>query len=187
MNHLHLRTYIAFRLVGHRLVTAATTLPGWPDWGRALALTTAFSAVVLPLGLLGHWLTLTLAPLSSLGSLKLALRVFLAPALLEEGFWRVLLLPHKTERISDRRRWILALLVLVLFVLMHLFSSFTVYPNGFPTFTQPLFLLSAALLGLVCTLAYWQSGSVWVSVAIHWVVVFTWLMFFGGYGQLQLT
>jgi predicted Abi (CAAX) family protease len=48
-------------------------------------------------------------------------------------------------------------------------------------------LFSALLLGLICTIAYWQSGSWWVPVAMHWLVVFVWLMFFGGYGQLGLT
>jgi predicted Abi (CAAX) family protease len=35
-------------------------------------------------------------------------------------------------------------------------------------------------------MAYWASGSGWVPVAMHWLVVFVWLMFLGGYDQLGL-
>ncbi|NJL48948.1 MAG: CPBP family intramembrane metalloprotease [Leptolyngbyaceae cyanobacterium SM2_5_2] len=89
---------------------------------------------------------------------------------------------------ADERsqRWRIGLPILVLFVLMHVVSSLTVYPDGFPTFTTPLFLLSALLLGFICTMAYWQSGSWWVPVVMHWLVVFVWLMFLDGYGQLGL-
>ncbi len=186
MNTLRLQVYIAFRLSCHRLAAAATTKPQWRDWGLAIVLMAAFSAVVLPLGFWSHWLTLSLATPSWTQSLRLASRVLVIPALLEEGFWRVLLLPHKTEIMSVRQRWLIGLPILLLFVLMHLVTSLTVYPAGFPTFTQPLFLFSALLLGLICTIAYWQSGSGWVSVAMHWLIVFVWLMFLGGYTRLGL-
>jgi uncharacterized protein len=161
----------------------------WPqrqDWGLAAGLLGLFAIAVLPLGLWSHWLTPTLAVLPWPQSGLLASRVLLVPALLEEGFWRVLLLPHKTEIVSNRRRWLIGLPMLALFVLMHLLSSMTIYPAGFPIFATPMFLFAATLLGLICTLAYWRSGSGWVPVAMHWLVVFVWLMFLGGYGQLGL-
>jgi uncharacterized protein len=186
LNYLRLHVYIAFRLSCHRLATAAMTWPQRQDWGLAAGLLGLFAIAVLPLGLWSHWLTPTLAVLPWPQSGLLASRVLLVPALLEEGFWRVLLLPHKTEIVSNRRRWLIGLPMLALFVLMHLLSSMTIYPAGFPIFATPMFLFAATLLGLICTLAYWRSGSGWVPVAMHWLVVFVWLMFLGGYGQLGL-
>ncbi|MFH7242724.1 MAG: type II CAAX prenyl endopeptidase Rce1 family protein [Spirulina sp.] len=185
MNSLQLRLYIALRVSLHRLGMAVKTRPRWSDWGQAAILLGAFSLVVLPLGLGSHWLTPGVA-LPWPQGLRLAARVLVVPALMEEGFWRVLMLPHKTEILTPKKRWLVGLPMLGLFVLMHVFSSLTLYPQGFPTFVAPIFLLSATLLGLICTLAYWASGSGWVPVAMHWLVVFVWLMFLGGYDQLGL-
>lgn len=186
MRHLRLRAYIAFRLTLHRLRQAATTRPQPRDWLLAAGLTGGLGLVIVPLGLLSHFLSLTLADVTWPDGLRLAARVLLAPALLEEGFWRVLLLPHPTEIISDRKRWRVGLPMLGLFVVMHPFNAMTLYPTAFDTFTNPVFLLAAALLGLVCTIAYWRSGSWWVVTAMHWLVVIVWLLLLGGYSALRL-
>ena len=165
---------------------AATTWPQAQDWLLAIGLTLALGLVAIPLGLLSHFLSPTLAPVTWGDGLRLAGRVLIVPALLEEGFWRVLLLPHPTEIMSDRKRWRLGLPILGLFVVMHPLNAMTLYPTGFSTFTHPVFLLSAALLGLICTIAYWKSGSLWVVVAMHWLVVTVWLLFLGGYSALRL-
>lgn len=183
--NLRLRAYIAFRMSYHRLVTALCTRPRWQDWQLALGLLAGFSLLVLPLGFWHHWLVPTVA-LPWPQSIWLAGRVLVIPALVEESFWRVLMLPHKTEILTPQQRWLLGIPMLALFVMMHLLSSVTLYPNGFPTFFNPIFLFATALLGLICTIAYWRSGSVWVPVAMHWLVVFVWLMFLGGYGRLRL-
>lgn len=47
-----------------------------------------------------------------------------------------------------------------------------------------VFLLLAALLGFVCSVAYLQSGSLWTSVVIHWLAVVVWLLLLGGYKKL---
>ncbi|MBD2424659.1 CPBP family glutamic-type intramembrane protease [Phormidium sp. FACHB-1136] len=185
MNYLRLRLYIALRISAHRVWMAVKTRPRWSDWALAAGLLLAFSLLVLPLGLWSQWLTPEVALPWGQGW-RLAGRVLIIPALTEEGFWRVLMLPHKTEILSPKKRWLVALPMLGLFVLMHVLSSLTLYPQGFPTFVTPLFLFAATLLGLICTLAYWASGSGWVPVAMHWLVVFVWLMFLGGYNQLGL-
>lgn len=182
---LRLRAYIAFRMSYHRLVTALQTCPRWRDWQLAAGLLAGFSLLVVPLGFWQHWLVPTVAlPWPQSG--WLAGRVLVVPALVEEGFWRVLMLPHKNEILTPQQRWLVGIPMLTLFVLMHLLSSLTVYPSGFPTFFSPIFLFATALLGLICTITYWRSGSMWVPVAIHWLVVFVWLMFLGGYGRLDL-
>lgn len=186
LHHLRLRAYITLRLAAHRLREAATARPQAQDWLLAAVLTVALGLVTVPLGLLSHFLTPTLANVSWAECLRLAARVLLLPALIEEGFWRVLLLPHPTEIMSDRKRWRVGLPMLGLFVVMHPLNAMTLYPVAFTTFTDPVFLLSAALLGLICTIAYWKSGSLWVVTAMHWLVVTVWLLFLGGYSALQL-
>jgi uncharacterized protein len=186
LQHLRLSAYIALRLTLHRLRQAATTWPPAQDWALAAGLTVALGLVTIPLGLHSHFLAPTLADITWGDGLRLAARVLLVPALLEEGFWRVLLLPHPTEIMSDRRRWRLGLPMLGLFVVMHPLNAMTLYPVAFATFSNPVFLLSAALLGLICTIVYWKSGSWWVVAAMHWLVVMVWLVFLGGYSALSL-
>lgn len=146
----------------------------------------ALGLVTVPLGLHSHFLSPGIADVTWADGLRLAARVLLVPALLEEGFWRVLMLPHPTEIISDRKRWYLGLPMLGLFVVMHPLNAMTLYPTALATFTNPVFLLSATLLGLACTIAYWKSGSWWVVTAMHWLVVTVWLLCLGGYSALHL-
>ncbi|MGB3136376.1 MAG: CPBP family glutamic-type intramembrane protease [Nodosilinea sp.] len=186
MRYFRLRAYIALKLTLHRLRRASTTWPRLYDWLLAAGLTLALGIVTIPLGLRSHFLLLAVADVSWGSGLRLAARVLLVPALLEEGFWRVLLLPHPTEIMSDRKRWRLGLPVLGLFVVMHPLNAMTLYPAAFATFTNPMFLLSAALLGLICTIVYWKSGSWWLVTTMHWLVVMVWLLFLGGYSALRL-
>jgi predicted Abi (CAAX) family protease len=162
LNYLRLRLYITLRISAHRIWMAVKTRPRWSDWGLAALLLLAFSLIVLPLGLESHWLTPGIA-LPWPQGLRLAARVLVLPALTEEVFWRVLMLPHKTEILTPKKRWLVGLPMLGLFVLMHVFSSLTIYPQGFPTFVDPIFLLSATLLGLICTVAYW-AGCPWLCI-----------------------
>ncbi|MGB3202409.1 MAG: CPBP family glutamic-type intramembrane protease [Nodosilinea sp.] len=186
MQYLRLRAYIALKLTLHRLRQAATTRPQPRDWQLAAGLTLALGVVTLPVGLHSGFLSPGVADVTWVSGLRLMARVLLLPALLEEGFWRVLLLPHPTEMISDRKRWRLGLPMLGLFVVMHPLNAMTLYPLAFDTFTNPVFLLAAALLGLICTVVYWKSGSLWIVTAMHWLVVTVWLLFLGGYQALRL-
>ncbi|MGG6241068.1 CPBP family glutamic-type intramembrane protease [Nodosilinea sp. AN01ver1] len=186
MPYLRLRAYIALKLTLHRLRQAATTWPQPQDWLLAVGLTLALGAVMVPVGLGSDFLSPVIADVGWAGGLRLAARVLVVPALLEEGFWRVLMLPHPSEIISDRKRWRLGLPMLGLFVVMHPLNAMTLYPIAFATFTNPVFLLAAALLGLICTIVYWKSGSLWVVTAMHWLVVTVWLLFLGGYQALRL-
>lgn len=185
VNYLQIRFYISVRLMGHRLAEAALTRPTWQDWLLALQLLVIFGLIVVPVGLASGLITFTPTGLVWQAKLFIILRALLFPAILEEGFWRVLLLPHRSERMSDRKRWLLGLPMLAMFVLVHPLNGMTVYTAAFDTFTDPIFLLSSALLGFICMVAYWRSGSWWVPAVIHWLVVLTWLLVFGGYAKLH--
>jgi predicted Abi (CAAX) family protease len=47
--------------------------------------------------------------------------------------------------------------------------------------------LLAALLGVVCEIAYLKTGSLWSPAAIHWLVVAVWLTVLGGYRKVVVT
>lgn len=184
MKYLHLRTRIFLSLLRYRLSRAVLTRPSWQDWVWASQLLLGYAAVVIPLGLSSGLIQLAPANLTLTASILLAVRVMLFPAMLEEIFWRATLLPYKTERVSDRKRWFAGISSLCCFVLMHPLNSMTFYTTAFSTFTNPVFLVSTTLLGLICMLTYWRSGSLWVPATCHWLIVFVWLMFCGGYERL---
>ena len=96
------------------------------------------------------------------------------PALLEELGFRVLLLPHPTETIAPSKRWLFSIISWLFFVVYHL------HPFTPSFFKMPAFLIGAGLLGIICTVSYLKSGSIWIAIAIHWVIVVGWLLFFGG-------
>lgn len=173
------------RLLHHRLVKAATTFPTVQDGVLMVQLLGLYGLVALPVALTSGFTTVELADLTWAKQTLLLLRVWLFPALIEEGIWRVLLLPHKTEQVSDRQRWLIGLPVLALFVSIHPLNGTTLYTDALSVFTDPVFLCLTTLLGLVCTVAYWRSGSWWVSTMMHWAIVVVWLLGFGGYGQLH--
>jgi len=185
VKYLKIRFYISIRLLRHRLAEAASTRPTVQDWLFAAQLLVLFAVVVTPLGFINGLTTLSPLELPWQSKLFIVARVMVFPAIVEEGFWRVLLLPHKTERITNRKRWLLGLPILAMFVLMHPLNSMTFYTDAFATFTNPVFLIATTLLGLICMMAYWRSGSLWVPTAIHWLIVVAWLLVFGGYAKLH--
>ncbi|RZM77210.1 CPBP family glutamic-type intramembrane protease [Leptolyngbya iicbica] len=179
------RLISVLKLIRRRFWLAATTWPSRQDGILIIQLLGLYALVSTPVALLSDLTTLELAQLTWQQQGLIMLRVFLFPALIEEGFWRVLLLPHKTERVSDRRRWLIGLPSLILFVAMHPLNGLTLYTDAESTFTNPFFLSLTTLLGLMCMVSYWRSGSWWVPTIIHWVIVAAWLLVFGGYGQLH--
>lgn len=111
-------------------------------------------------------------------------RLLFLPALVEEAIFRVLLLPHPTEGLSEWRWWLVALFGLGLFVSYHLLSARTYYKPGNPTFFDHRFIVLVTWLGIVLTLAYRITGSLWIVTAVHWVVVAVWLYGLGGNARL---
>jgi membrane protease YdiL (CAAX protease family) len=86
--------------------------------------------------------------ISWLQILYMLMAIFVAP-LYEEMMFRGLVFPYLVKRAGLARGTVL---VSLLFALMHF---------HLPSFV-PLFLLSAAL-----SLAYWRTGSLWVSIGMH--------------------
>jgi predicted Abi (CAAX) family protease len=108
-----------------------------------------------------------------------------APVLLEELLFRVALVPHPQEAVQPATLALWGLLSLSLFVLYHPVNGWLWYRQGRATLCSPSFLLLVAELGLVCTIVYVITGSLWAIALIHWVVVVVWLLLLGGYQRLN--
>lgn len=169
-----------------RLLQAFATVPAAGDWGATAALLLICAAIVLPVGLRTGFLRL--APMRARWPTLagIAAAAFVAPALIEESVYRVCLLPHPAEPVSAPVRWLWGIAGLALFVAAHPLGALRLPPGSArrAAFTDPAFLLLAALLGAACTIAYLRSGSLWPPVALHWILVVVWLIGLGGWERL---
>lgn len=171
-------------LIFQRLSAAITTLPNPEAWLYAILGLLLFTIIALPLGFQSKFLQFEVVHESWQLMIKIITISFFTPGVTEELFFRVLLLPRTTEQVSVSLFWLWGCISLVLFILYHPLNALTFFPRGIRTFFNPVFLVLAALLGFVCSLAYWQSGSFWIPVTIHWLIVVVWLLFLGGYSKL---
>ena len=114
--------------------------------------------------------------------LLLALVAVVTPSLPEEVLYRVLLLPHPNEQVSLTVRLLWSGGALFVFVAAHPLLALTAWPRSRRIFYRGSFLAIVALLGTVCTLAYFATGSLWAPVALHWATVVGWKLFYGGPG-----
>jgi len=165
-------------LVLRRSTDALFTPLGQAALLAGLPLGLIYGAGALALGWWSHWLPRRwpLPPIRLLWQAPRRLvSLFLLPALLEEWLFRVLLLPNRLEGFQQPQLLGWAALSLGLFVAYHPLAALTWYPQGRPLFLQRPFLLQCTWLGLLCTLLYLQSGSIWPPALLHWVAVVCWL------------
>lgn len=168
----------------YRLRVAFSTLPNIPTWLTTIVILLVFTAIALPLGFYFHFLKLEFLPNSPVKIIAIIAGCLFIPAMLEELLFRVLLLPHLTENPRITQQFFWGFIGVIAFVIYHPLEGLTVYPPGRQTSLNPVFLLLVGLLGIACNTVYYQSGSIWTVVFIHWVIVVTWLLFFGGYAQI---
>jgi predicted Abi (CAAX) family protease len=171
-------TILFTRLLG------AVKMPTLWQWGVALWILSAYTALSLPIGFSRHFLQFKLWKAAGWQYMLLAVRLFFMPALLEELVFRVLLLPAPRGAITERDWAIWAVFSLVLFIAYHPLNAMTFYKHGNPTFFNRVYLLLTGLLGLACTIAYLLTGSLLIITLIHWVVVVVWLVLLGGMERL---
>jgi predicted Abi (CAAX) family protease len=166
---------IAYLLVlRHRLTAAICTWPRSSDWLYAAILLTLYSAIYLPIGFSTGFLTWQ--PQTHWANLwGVGVGALVSPSLTEELVFRVLLIPHRTELLRPGGRWLWLVLSLIGFIIYHPLN-----PGGPAFFNSPIFLWGAGLLGLICSLSYFNSGSLWTAVGLHWAIVVVWLLFLGG-------
>lgn len=174
------KTTLNVRLQSIRL--AFTTFPDREAWRWCAGLFGVYTLCALLIGWSTGFCRLELmkAPVWSVAATPLALLV--APSLVEEFFFRAVLLPHPLERISRKTRFFWISVSLTVYVVMHPINGMI---SGRLVFLDPSFLILATLLGIVCTITYLKSGSIWPPILIHWLTVVVWIMFLGGWQKVK--
>ncbi|MEH2045815.1 CPBP family glutamic-type intramembrane protease [Nostoc sp.] len=95
------------------------------------------------------------------------MRCFFLPAIVGELLFRVFLLPNPSEITNWFQGALWAIVNLLLFVLYHPLNAKTFYKAGIATFYNHVFLFLARFLGVICTVAYNLTGSLFAIVLIH--------------------
>jgi predicted Abi (CAAX) family protease len=145
---------------------------------KAWAFVPFYAALSLAVGFSSGMFRVELIPAKLMPILLITLLVF--PSLLEEAFFRGVLIPRKTSERGVARSILVIGWSTLLFVLWHPFNALTINRSAAPIFLDPAFLLIAAALGITCGYGYVASKSLWVPVLIHWAAVVVWVFFLGG-------
>lgn len=144
----------------------------------AWVLVPVFMLIALPIGF-GAGL-LKVQPLDSAVAPLLPLTLFIFPSLLEEIFFRGVLIPRNILQQGIARTVYAIIFSTILFVAWHPLNALLFNPTAIPLFLDPWFLLIVAALGLTCGYSYVISRSIWVPVIIHWLTVTVWVLLLGG-------
>ncbi|MBD2436966.1 type II CAAX prenyl endopeptidase Rce1 family protein [Nostoc sp. FACHB-110] len=171
-------------IVLNRLL-ASLVIPRLQDWIVIISLLIIYSIIAIPYGWKFGFLNLEIWSANCLAKLLLILRCLFTPAIIEELFFRVILLPHPSEFVNWLHWFLWGIFSLILFIVYHPLNAKLFFKAGIPTFYNRDFLALAGLLGMICTIGYALTGSLWVIVVIHWVIVVCWLIFFGGIKKLD--
>ena len=176
---------ILIEAISGRVLLGLSTIPTVNDWLNTIVLLLTYAIIALPFG---FWLNFL--QLDWQFSRKIALKVIatslVTPAIFEELLFRVILLPQPSGHMDFESLFLYSIISLLLFVIYHPLNAITFFPNGRETFFNPVFLCSATLLGLMCTVAYLQTGSIWSPVIIHWFTVAIWLLCLRGMQRLKM-
>lgn len=106
--------------------------------------------------------------------------LFVFPSLLEEAFFRGVLIPRNILASGHVKAAGSVAISTLVFVLWHPFNALAFNPTAIPLFLDPWFLVIAGAMGVTCGYAYVLSRSIWVPVIIHWAAVTVWVLFLGG-------
>lgn len=166
---------------------AFVTWPSWREWGWCLGV---YGLGMLATMLIGFGTGLLKVQVVAITPIQLGVLmalIFLKPCLVEETVFRGVLLPHPSEHRTQRTVWQSSIFSLIVFIFAHPLNGWLIKPAVLGLFLSPAFLLCAGILGLVCTLVYLRTGSIWPPVIFHWMSVVCWILFFGGKAQLNGT
>lgn len=171
-------------VIWQRLIAAVSVLPDAQALWQTGGLLLLTGSIALLVGFLSQFLQLDVVPMPWHQYVKIVAVSLVTPAIAEELFFRVILLPHPAENAPLVVQGVWAIASLVLFILYHPLNASTFFPAGSQTFGDLRFLCLAMILGISCTLAYLRSGCFWLPVLIHWLLVVVWLLLLGGYRKL---
>ena len=117
-------------------------------------------------------------------SIVLPFTLFIFPSLLEEAFFRGILIPNNAAAQSKSRIVAYIAVSTAAFVLWHPANALMINTTAAALFLDPAFLLIVALLGITCSVSYVLSRSLWTPIIIHWLTVVVWVIFLGGRNKL---
>ncbi len=106
--------------------------------------------------------------------------LFIFPSFLEESFFRGIIIPLKKTQDNNVLSAIYTIISSSAFTLWHPLNAWAGNKGAAEYFYDSSFLLITFVLGIVCSITYIISRSLWIPVAIHWIVVVAWVVFFGG-------
>lgn len=141
-----------------------------------------FAAAALAIGFSSGLFEVQL--LTSPAAPVLPFTMFVFPALLEELFFRGILIPRNIRDRGQKKAALAIVLSTLAFVIWHPANALIFDPSVIPFFFNPAFLGITALLGITCGTGYVLSRSIWVPVIIHWATVILWVFFLGGTNKL---
>ncbi len=162
------------RAIVARVRLALLTWPRGRDWFELAGAAIVFAICGAAIGFSTH--LLHLGPRSAGEIAHVAAIAFIAPSLSEELIFRGAMVPSRAENRSAFP-WIIA--STVLFALWHVVET-SFLPGGVAFFRRFDFLAVAALLGLLCGILRYRSGSIWTAVFLHWLVAVAWIGWLGG-------
>ncbi len=165
---------------GQDLKLGLVTKPSKADIIFSITVALIYAAIALPVGLLTGFLKIRVLEMSTFSMVILPFSLLVMPSLLEELFFRALMLPHKTRKHTAQKKLFFSLFSIFAFIAWHPINAITINAAAYPIFTDPIFLILAALMACACTITYVKSGSIWIPVFIHWITVLIWVFFLGG-------
>ncbi|MGM3308084.1 CPBP family glutamic-type intramembrane protease [Anabaena sp. WFMT] len=174
------------QLLKKRLHLAFTTSINADQLKRILPPLFGLIALLLIIGFKTDFLKIRLISKTWIEIIKITIISLIVPSLSEEIFFRVLFLPHPSENPSTKSQIIWGLVSVILFIIYHPFQGMTWNHSGQDVFINPIFLSLASLLGVVCTITYLKTGSILLSVIIHWLAVVIWLVMLDGLSKFIL-
>jgi uncharacterized protein len=164
--------YLKYNLIGGLKTSPLTAI------GLSISVFVVYAALAIAIGFGSGVIEPAMAERKLFLFLPFTLLIF--PSLLEEAFFRGLLIPRNTRDGGAWRILFFSLLSSLVFVAWHPLNALTINPGASGIFLEPWFLLITFLLGLSCSLGYIFSRSLWVPVLMHWLTVLVWVLLLGG-------
>ncbi|MCI5144128.1 MAG: CPBP family intramembrane metalloprotease [Candidatus Electrothrix sp. AR3] len=146
--------------------------------GLSLSLTLIFTFIALFIGNIGNLYRPQI--LNSWLIYILPLSLFIFPSFLEESFFRGILIPNNTKEKGPKTILVLTLISATLFTIWHPLNALTINLSAKEVFLNPYFLIIVFCLGVICSLSYIYSKSLWAPIIIHWTTTVIWVIFLGG-------
>ena len=159
------------------LLTGLKTTP-WHKLILNIGLFIIFAVIALAIGLTTGLLSYEVIDSTLVYILPFAL--FLFPSMFEEIIFRGLLIPNNTASKGTKSIVFYSLLSTGLFIIWHPLNALTINPSAQIFFLDPWFLVIVFVLGMVCSLGYIFSRSLWVPIVMHWLTVMAWVFLLGG-------